>query len=125
MLVHWDGAEFAALEQNLKSADGRIAATVAKEIHDGGDKIAQTAAKIAPKRSGKMAGSIESTVTVTAGGAEVTAEIGPSRRYFYGRFQEHGTARMSPHPFLGPAVEQELPAITEAILDAAAKAILG
>lgn len=123
MTVHWDGSELVALEQTLAGVSGRVTPAVAKVIKDGGEAIAKRAKGLAPRRSGKLQRSINSTFTQGGGGSEATAEIGP--KAFYGRFVEHGTARMSPHPYLAPAADAESEAITEALAKAATEAVLG
>ena len=123
MTVHWDGSKLVALEQDLAGVGGRVTPAVAKVIKDGGEAIAKRAKELAPRRSGKLQRSINSTFTAGGGGTEATAEIGPTA--FYGRFVEHGTAKMSPHPYLAPAADAESEAITEAIAKAASEAFFG
>ena len=124
MTVHWDGSKLVALEQTLAGVSGRVTPAVAKVIKDGGEAIAKRAKELAPRgATGKLRRSINSTFTAGGGGSEAHAEIGPTA--FYGRFVEHGTARMSPHPYLAPAADAESEAITEALAKAAAESVFG
>lgn len=34
-------------------------------------------------------------------------EVGPDKEHFYGLFHELGTVKMSAHPFMGPALEED------------------
>lgn len=122
-MTAWDFNEFTSLTESLAGVSGRVTPAVTKAISDGGEKIRDLAKELAPKASGDMADSIESTLLRSGGGTEVTAEIGPTK--FYGRYVEHGTSKMGPRPFLGPAADQRTDAIAKNILDAAAETVLG
>lgn len=40
----------------------------------------------------------------------VTVEVGPERKFFYGYFLEYGTVKMSARPFMRPAFDTQAPA---------------
>lgn len=122
-MAEWEFGELVALSETLAGVSGRVTPAVTKAISDGGEQIRDLARDLAPKASGKMSRSIQSTLLRSGGGTEISAEIGPTS--YYGRFVEHGTAKMAPHPFLSPAADQRTDAIAEAILNAAAGEVLG
>ncbi len=121
MTIEIDGREVLALQQAFDTADGRVTKAVVEAVRESGKAVADTARGLAPKRSGRMARSITSKVTTRA--TDVTAEVGPTA--FYGHFVEHGTSRMAPRPFLGPALDTESDAAAQRIADAAVKAMFG
>ena len=60
----------------------------------------------APVDTGFLSRSILAVVDKKETGADsLTILVGPSRKAFYGFFQEFGTAHMPPQEFLGPALE--------------------
>ncbi len=69
--------------------------------------IEGTAKVLAPVRTGALRNSITSEVQGTHG--EVYTDIS------YAIFQEQGTSRMPPHPYLGPAADRHTPAFEQAI----------
>lgn len=58
--------------------------------------VAATARRLAPKRTGRLAGGVR--VSVSGGTAVI------SDRIRYAPFQEHGTSVMRAHPFMRPAI---------------------
>lgn len=64
-------------------------------LRDAADEVARTAARLAAKRTGRMARA--NRVTVTPPVARVT------NRVRYAPYQEHGTRYMRAHPFMRPA----------------------
>lgn len=87
------------LAEALRKDPERLGADVAVAVRSAGDGLRDGARRLAPRDSGRLARSIESTVTVTRD--SVTVEVGPTA--FYGAMVEAGTARSAPHPFLEPA----------------------
>lgn len=63
--------------------------------------------------------SITSDTTPNKAGAGVYADAGPDPTAdagaFVGRFLEHGTVKMAPRPFVGPAGDETLPEFIEAM----------
>lgn len=115
MTVSWDGAELIGLAAKLDESTRSVPRAVRDVIKSGGERVAKAAQRFAPKASGDMADSIKSTMVGNATMSE--AEIGPTA--FYGRFLEHGTAKMAPRPFLGPALDEVSPSIADGIAKAA------
>ena len=91
------------LEELQKKAlpDNLLYAAVRKLLTDAGKMVADEARKRAPRRTGRLKGSIDSTVDTAA--LPQFAKVGTP--VFYARFQEYGTSRTSAQPFLKPAYE--------------------
>ena len=119
--MQWDGSELVGLASDLEGVQGRLAPEVRDVVADGGERVAQAARSMAPRRTGALAGSIRATVA-GGSGADAAVEIAPSVRY--GGYVEHGTAHMAAHPYLGPALEAVSDGVAENVADAAARALL-
>ncbi|WP_223772946.1 HK97-gp10 family putative phage morphogenesis protein [Streptomyces sp. 135] len=65
--------------------------------------IEATAKDLAPKRTGRLEGSIEARTNASTGKAWVTVD--PSLRLEYPYYVEKGTSKMEAQPFLGPAAQ--------------------
>jgi HK97 gp10 family phage protein len=76
---------------------------VAKTAHD----IEATGKVNAPVDTGNLRNSISSDIGV------LSAEIGPTASY--GVWVEEGTSRMSPQPYMGPAADQHIPELEQAL----------
>jgi HK97 gp10 family phage protein len=72
-----------------------------------------------PVRHGNVLDSITADEKATTDRSGVYADAGPDTRAnkaaFVARFLEHGTVKMAPRPFVGPAADQVLPEFHEAI----------
>lgn len=58
-------------------------------------------------------GALRSSITTSTGISGLEAEVGPT--VHYGLYQELGTARMAPQPYMGPALEVVEPGFLEAV----------
>lgn len=75
-------------------------------LRKGANVIAEGAARRAPRDTGKLAEDI--VVRTRKDRAKgLVAEIGPSKKVFYGMFQELGTSFHAAQPFLRPALDEE------------------
>jgi HK97 gp10 family phage protein len=54
-----------------------------------------------------LVGEIVSRITFKKNDGDPTAEIGPSKKAFWGMFVELGTRQMPPHPFMRPTLDQD------------------
>lgn len=64
--------------------------------------IRAEAARKAPKRTGKLAGSM-----AVSEAKNNSIDIGPSKEAFYGMFLELGTKKMRARPFLRPSLDEK------------------
>src|SRR5262245_45423658 len=74
---------------------------------DGAEVIRDGASARAPRKTGQLAGDIQIDVELLPEGAR--AKIGPSKKSFYGLFQERGTKHQRAYPFLRPALDEDGP----------------
>lgn len=80
---------------------------IVRALRKGAEPIRERAEELAPFLTGTLKESMMITVSdQTADGA--TAKIGPSRKGFYGQFEEFGTARQRAEPFLRPAFDEKV-----------------
>lgn len=109
--------------QGLESLSRKLRKRIPKAVADateaalvkGATEISDTAKRLAPRRSGRLADSIGWTLGKPPGDAKIIG--GQERRFkgvrasifagnseaYYARFVEFGTERASPHPFFFPA----------------------
>lgn len=73
--------------------------------------ITATAKSKAPVDTGNLKNSIGYNFGMSGG--EIYAEIGPTAEY--GIYQEFGTSKMAPQPFLTPAFDKHVPAFEKAM----------
>lgn len=81
-----------------------------KALRDGVKEGAVLIAEEASRRAPVLTGELQENIIVSMRDSEsdaktVAARIGPSKRVFYGVFDEFGTAHMTSQPFLIPAFE--------------------
>jgi len=83
-------------------------------LRDGAMLIRDEAEHLAPFETGRL--QAEMMVTISdASAQEATAKIGPSRRGFYGSFNEFGTANTAAQPFLRPGFDAKVQEATAVI----------
>lgn len=91
-----DISEIAALAGRLGAAESAVVSGATAVVSDYGDKVEQAAKTLAPVRTGALRGSI----VAHKHGLRVEVEAGEH----YGQFNEYGTSRMPPTPFMEPAL---------------------
>jgi HK97 gp10 family phage protein len=104
---------FNKLRAKFRELDKKVAKQKLVEIgREGGQIVAERAQELAPRSSGSRrrrgkhgAESIKARVR-SRRPHEVHMRIGFTKRYFYLRFFEYGTSKLSPRPFLRPAIDQ-------------------
>lgn len=107
----------------------RAARVLGKGTMAGGALIADAAAAMAPRgatgtlgeeiivsRTRQPSGGL-SDVVGTLSKDESVVFIGPSTDAFYGKFQEFGTSRHAPQPFMRPAADEKFQAAAQAVAD--------
>ncbi len=77
---------------------------IEQAVRAGAGIIREDAGRRAPKRTGKLAGSMVAEVQEGTSNKTVF-HIGPDKKAFYGRFVEMGTCKMPARPFLVPALK--------------------
>jgi HK97 gp10 family phage protein len=96
------------LAGDLGKSGARVGAKVAKVTRSNGAAMQAKAKALAPRLSGALVDSIDLKVFGSGNSAAIGANVGSD--LVYARYQEYGTAKMAPHPFLIPANEaQESP----------------
>lgn len=88
-----------------------------KALQVGAEVLKAGMERRAPRRKGRLAGSIVIEIE------DDIAKIGPSKKAFYGRFQEYGTSRHPAQPFARPTLDEDGGAAVEAVKDELAKAL--
>lgn len=99
------------LAADLASSGDRVRRGLSLAVNKTAADIEGDAKIYAPVRTGNLKGSIGYDVTENRDGA--SAEIGPTANY--GHFVEHGTSRMAPQPYLGPAFDRRIGVFEQAI----------
>lgn len=102
----------AVVSEFSRKAD-RIPKDAGKTVVEYAEKAAQRMRDRVPVDEGDTLDSIsaDQRPTLTPGG--VYADAGPS--WFVARFIEHGTVKMPPRPFVGPAAAETLPEFEKAL----------
>lgn len=115
--MHVDVSEVMALardiQRNADAVPGLARAAVAKNAYD----VTATAQTLAPVDTGALKSSISADIN------DLSYEVGPTVEY--GVYQEEGTSEMAAQPYLGPAFDQESPAIEDALGDIGDRAVSG
>jgi len=116
------GLQVSGLEQlarELRAMPERAGRTAQRRaLVAGGELIAKKAGQNAPRRPGQpdMADHIVISNARPEDGS-VGIAVGPASRFFYGSYQEFGTAHHPAQPFLRPAFDSELAQALRAIAD--------
>lgn len=93
-----DKAEVGRLAAELELASAEVVAKGTKVVREAARQLRDDARSRVPVRTG----SLRSSITYRSKGP-LAAEVGPT--LFYGRFVEHGTSKMAPQAFMGPATD--------------------
>lgn len=107
----FDASELIALSADLGRASFKVTQGAQTVLRATALSVERTAKQRAPVDTGNLRNSI--STSISAGG--MTAEIGPTASY--GVYVEYGTRRMSPQPYMGPALEANAPMFEKAIGD--------
>lgn len=122
--MSFDASEFRSLAADLGNAPktlGHLARTVVRKT---AKDVEGTAKGLAPVDTGNLKSSIgTSDLRALGTSGSIEAEIRATANYAI--FQEVGTSRMAPQPFMGPAVDKHSGPFEEAMAQIAARAALG
>lgn len=114
-MIEADTRELDAWEATLAAVDQRFRGDLTRIVDDIADEAVGIAKQLAPVDSGDLQESIE--VTKKSGG-KFSRSRWIGSKLFYARFQEYGTSRHAPRPFLEPAAEQVAPKFGELVAEA-------
>lgn len=111
--IQVDASELGKLAADARGAGARVGAKAAAVLRKAAYDVEAGAKGRAPVDTGNLRNSIFTTITGDGRSGTMTAEVGPSAEY--GIFQELGTSRMGPQPYLAPAFDAVLPGLTEVV----------
>ena len=111
-----DMSEVQALAGKIKGASGDLGKDTTKAL----TKSAKAVERGAKQRAPKDTGTLQSEIYSATKGGRVAQIIAPTR---YAIFNEFGTAKMAPQPFMTPALEAEAPNFLSAVEDAGTEAL--
>lgn len=97
-----------ALQRDLRALQFTTQQQVlTKAVREAAKMVRDRAAQLAPRDTGKLAGSMMYTSAGQRNALNrIVFLVGPSRDAYYGLFLEFGTAFIYPQPFLKPAFDQ-------------------
>ena len=108
-----DAGQLAQLGVDLTNSSGRLKPQARAAVSKTARDIEADAKHMAPYKTGNLLSSISTSITDVA--SLVEAVIGPTAEY--GAFVEFGTSRQSPQPYLGPAADNRLPSLEDALAE--------
>lgn len=111
--VSIDVSEVHALARDIKRAPATVRAKAELAVSAGGHRVLATMQVRTPVDTGNL----KASESVDVDGLRF--EAGPTADY--GEYVELGTSRMAAEPYAGPAFDQELPGIIDAIGDAGSR----
>lgn len=86
-----------------REVDGRMLADAGEYAME---SVRDDAARLAPRRTGKLSREMMIEAEVTDPRNSATVRVGPSEDAWYGIFPEIGTIHQPPQPYLRPALDQ-------------------
>lgn len=109
-----DTSELRKLAIDLEWESSRVGAEAARAVKESANRVQSDARTRAPKgATGNLRRSIGVDFYGDGRSVGLTAVVGPTA--YYGKFLEGGTVKMSPRPFMQPALDAEAPRLEEAI----------
>lgn len=110
------------LIKNLEAVSDNVTRDLTKAVKAGAKVVLDEAKSRAPVDTGALRDNMTMRV-VEKDRSQVEVDVGPHKDQYYGYFLEHGTSKMSPRPFLRPALDENRDKIEKAMVDALEKAI--
>lgn len=106
-------SQLSVLAADLNQRGRHVGAAVATATRKAGATVERDGKILCPVDTGNLRNSISTTITGSGSATEIGAEIGPTANY--GDYVETGTSRMRPQPYMGPAMDRNVPAWVAAI----------
>ena len=101
------------LQQAVTDFEGRIDKESIKVLRQAAVRVRRRQKELAPVEDGDLKRSI--TYRIRGTRWRRTAEIGPKLGEKYPMYQEFGTARMAPNPYVQPSIEGEAERIADGL----------
>lgn len=111
MSIEFDAHEVVQFSHQLQESTQQVRRRASQIVRATGARVERDAKAGAPVDTGYLRSSI--TTSNTGGGDTTSAEVSVGANY--GIYQEFGTSRMAPHPFLIPAFDRNKPAFLQAM----------
>lgn len=118
-----ENSEVRMLSRMLDNAARVVGPRVQLALRKTARDIVRDAKLLAPVDTGNLKNSITHSDLRSVGAAGGEIEIGPTANY--GIFMEHGTSRVAPQPFMGPAADNNVRAFEQAMAQIAEEALGG
>jgi HK97 gp10 family phage protein len=118
-MVNIDFSEFSKLTREFEKAGALLETKGSQIVRKTAFDIENDAKTKAPVDTGNLQNSIATQIEDGGLAAEVTASA------HYAGYVEHGTSKMAPQPYMGPAADRHLPMLEQAAEQLAAKGIGG
>lgn len=109
--MRYDTGELTRLAADLGRASATVTRRASQAVRKAAFDVESRAKRLAPVDTGALRNSISTTVS----GGGLAATVGPT--VHYGIYQELGTRRMRPHPYMGPAADAVLPGFEAAMAE--------
>lgn len=110
------------LVRNLEAVSTNVTKDLAKAVKAGGKVVRDEAKARAPVDTGALRDKMTMRL-VEKDRSQVEVKVGPHKDQYYGYFLEHGTSKMSPKPFLRPALDENKDKVEKAMANELKKAI--
>lgn len=112
ILVGMDG-----ILEKVKALGQRAARVENQALYAGAKIIQENASQRAP-RSSEVKEHLAENIVISEPKQDENGkyvEVGPKAPFFYGKFLEYGTSKMTPRPFMGPAQAESKKQVLETI----------